>query len=292
MIRRRFLALSAAALTLGAGRADAVRWRGVVLGAPASITLRGGPRDARAAVAAAVAALRRVEAVVSLHDPGSALARLNREGRLDDPPRALVAVLRLAGAVHAATGGRFDPTVQPLWRALAEGRDPGPARHALGWDRVALGAGVALGPGQALTLNGIAQGWAADRAAEALGAHGFERALVDAGEMRGLSGPWRVGLEDPGAGSLGRLTLEGGAVATSSPGALSLPDGSGHILDPRGGGPVWSSVTVEAEGAALADAASTALCLLERDAARRAAARLGLRRVIAVDARGDLTTLV
>lgn len=300
--RRRLLRLAAAsaAAALGgvparAGGVAPLRWRGAVLDAPAAITLHGTSERAEAALASAVAALRRAESVFALHDPASALARLNRTGRLARAPDDLLAALRLAGEVHAATAGRFEPTVQPLWRALAEGRDPDPALALVGWDGVRAAEGsVTLGPGQALTLNGLAQGWAADRAAEALAAHGFERALVDAGEFRALGGPWRLGVEDPRAGLMGWRGVAGAAVATSSPGALRLPGGAGHILDPARGAARarWSTVTVEAPSAALADAASTAFCLIGAKAIREAAARLGLSRVLAVDSRGDLSTLV
>ena len=59
-----------------------------------------------------------------------------------------------------------------------------------------------LGSGQAVTLNGIAQGFAADRVREVLAAHGIRHALIDTGEIGGLGRkaggePWRVGIEHP-----------------------------------------------------------------------------------------------
>ncbi|MGR3632689.1 MAG: FAD:protein FMN transferase [Limimaricola soesokkakensis] len=290
--RRRFLAIAAATLA-APGAVHAEDWRGTALGAEAAITLSGPRREVEAALAEARATLERMEALFSLHRPDSALSRLNATGRLDAPAPEFMAVIDLCAAAHAATGGRFDPTVQPLWRALAEQGDVPAAAARIGWGRVARGAGLRLGPGQALTFNGIAQGYASDRVAEGLATRGFERALVNIGEMRALGGPWRIGIEDHARGLLGQATLTGGAIATSSPGALFLPGGASHILDPRSGGavpPAWSSVSVEADSAALADALSTAFCLMERDeiAALRVA---GLRRVRLVDALGDLTTL-
>ena len=117
----------------------------------------------------------------------------------------------------------------------------------------------------------------------------IRQALVDMGEFRALGGPWRLGLVDPAQGYLGTRTLTGGAVATSSPGALMLGD-TGHILDPRGqGGARWSTVSVEAERAALADAFSTACCLMTAEEIRQAAKALpGIRRVTLVDREGDV----
>lgn len=295
MRRRRFLQiLAAAACVPGAARAQVHRRRFVALGADAEIVLHGPMGLAEAALAAAEAEIARAEALFSLYRPDSALSRLNAAGRLDDPPADLLALLRLCGHLHAATGGRFDPTVQPLWRALAEGRDPEPARAALGWGRVSLApARVALAPGQALTLNGIAQGWATDRVTAALARRGFTKALVNIGEHRAVGGPFRLGIEDPAAGLLGHLTLENRAVATSSPGALTLPDGSAHILDPlHGRPPVWSTVCVSARSAALADGLSTALCHAPLEEIRPIPAGLGGDIAVRlVDPDGSLTTI-
>ncbi len=67
--------------------------------------------------------------------------------------------------------------------------------------------------------------------------------------------------------------------------------GRDHILHPRGGAAVWSTVTVVAGQAALADAASTAFCLMDVPAMRRARDRLGLHRVLYVDRNGDVRSL-
>ena len=67
------------------------------------------------------AELRRLEAIFTLYRAESELSRLNRDGYLLAPSPEMLAALDLAGRVHVATGGRFDPTVQPLWRAYAAG---------------------------------------------------------------------------------------------------------------------------------------------------------------------------
>lgn len=290
LTRRRFLTISAA-FAAGPARALApARWRGMALGAEAEITLHGP--GAEEALEAALAKIRACEARFSLYDPASDLSRLNRTGKLDAslPFRAL---MQLADRVHEATGGAFDPSVQPLWRALASGGDVAAARARIGWEKIVRdGSRIALGPGQALTFNGIAQGVATDAVAELLAARGFGQALINIGEFRALGGPWRLGLSDPEHGPLGTRTLNTGAVATSSPAALRLGQET-HILDPRGaGGVLWSTVSVEAESAALADALSTAGCMMDADALHRAATALGgVRRITLVTHAGDLRSL-
>jgi thiamine biosynthesis lipoprotein len=267
MNRRRFLALSAAALATPAQ--GQTRWQGRAFGAYCSLT----------------ALIEAIEADFSLHRP-SALTALNATGHLPDPSPAFRALMELAEAIHHLTDGAFDPTVQPLWQAAAEGR----ANTApIGWHYVQRGPGITLQPGMALTFNGIAQGFGADAVKAHLAAHGFTHALIDMGEATALGGPFRLGLSDPTYGQLATRTLTGTAIATSSPQA-TLVNGQPHILHPRGLPPLWSTVSVQATTAALADALSTALVFLTADQISRLR-HPGLIRVTLVDLDGNLTTV-
>lgn len=278
MRRRRFLTIMAAGLCPVPGKAQ--DWQGRAFGADVSLRIAGAaPMDA------VLAEIAVIEATFSLFGP-SELVRLNRDGAVR-PSDRMREVLDLCGRVHAATDGCFDPTVQPLWRALADGGDTIAARSAIGFARIDIGQEVRLHPGQALTLNGIVQGYAADRVAAILAAHGLTECLIDMGEFAALGGPYRLAVEDPAAGRIGTRTLASHrAMATSSPGAQWLPGGS-HILGPRAEAPRWSTVSVEGPSAALADAASTAFVLMEDADIRRARDRLGLGAVLLVDAAGD-----
>lgn len=288
--RRRFVAISAAALgaaiaglPVAAAATPPTRWRGVALGAEASITLRHP--EAERIIAACRAEIARLERIFSLYDARSALSRLNARGRLDAPPFELLELLGQCGAIHAATGGLFDPTVQPLWAAYAEafagGRAPGAetigrALERVGWSGVAAEPGrIAFArPGMALTLNGIAQGYVADRVAALLRAEGLTDVLVNTGEMRALGGhpdggAWPVSFDDGRSRPAGSMELRDAALASSAPlgTAFDAEGRVGHILDPRSGRPAasaWRLVSVTARTAALADGLSTALCLMTR----------------------------
>lgn len=286
--RRRFLSISAASLV--AAPAHAERWQGRALGAEVEITIRA-PRDvAVPALSAARDVLRQVEALFNLFDPASQLSRLNRTGQLKGPAPMFTSLMAQADRVHTATGGLFDPTVQPLWRALAEGRDTQAARRLIGWRRVRFDAQhVQLDSGQALTFNGIAQGFATDRVAQVLQAAGLRDTLVNVGEFRGAGGPWTIGLSDPGHGYLGARTITTGAVATTSPQAVPLA-GKGQILHGHAV-PKWSTVSVEAEDATTADGFSTALALASLEFIRTLVGRHGIRRISLVDMQGDLSTV-
>jgi thiamine biosynthesis lipoprotein len=276
--RRRFLAISAAAFALPhAARAQPVyTWQGIAMGAGASIRL--AHPDAAAITTRAAAEIERLESIFSLYRADSALSQLNRDGTLAAPPFELLECLSIAGAVHHATDGRFDPTVQPLWAAyaVAGAQDRAPEAAALqqalaltGWVGVTLGsAEITLRDGMALTLNGIAQGYVADRITAMLEAEGLTDVLVNTGEFRALGGQpsggaWPVKLAQGGA-----VALASRALATSAPMGTQFDAAGtyGHILDPRTGltaPPRWAGISVSSGSAALADALSTAACLME-----------------------------
>lgn len=272
LTRRRFIAISAAiAPSMALARTPDLHVEtGLALGA--QVTLRLQHPDAPRLAAQAMAEIQRLEGIFSLYLPGSALVRLNRDGALADPPFDLLECLGLAGSVHAASGGSFDPTIQPLWRAEALAREAGrpvaeedraKALALVGFGGVTLTpAAITLRPGMALTLNGIAQGYIADRVAALLAGQGMTRALIDTGELVALpEGDWPVQLA-----SGGDLALRNRALATSAPLGMTFGgDGAtSHIIDPKSGRPTlsrWRSITISADSAALADALSTAGCL-------------------------------
>ena len=293
--RRRFLAITAAfAATPASASPSPVRWRGVALGAEAEIEVHGPPGRARPILDASLALLRDVESLFNLFDPGSALSRLNAAGHIVETDTRFHRLFEAVDRLHAATNGRFDPTVQPLWRALAEGRNPEAARALIGWEKVARrDQTVRLAANQALTFNGIAQGFATDLVTELMRSKGVAKTLVNIGEHGAIGGPWRLGIEDPDHGLVAARTLTDGAMATSSPFALRLGSELGHILDARTHGtPIWSTVSVEADTATLADGLSTALCLADLGEVKSITERLaGVRRITLVARNGDISTV-
>lgn len=253
----------------------------------------------------AVAAIRQVEKQMSLFDPHSALSRLNAHGSLRKPDPDLLAVLALASEVSARSDGAFDVSMQPLWRlwsqasaqgALPSSRAVAQAKNRVNWRAVeVLPTQIRLNqPGMALSLNGIAQGYASDRVKAILQSRGIEHALVDTGETSLLGeapdgSRWKFSIEDaagtaasaqagqaPAAQAASPqpplLTHDGRAIATSSDAhtAFSADHRHHHIMDPRSGySPAhWSSVTVLAGSCALADALTKVFFMLPPDRVR------------------------
>jgi thiamine biosynthesis lipoprotein len=263
MKRRRFLTIAAAAaLTGSAGRTQPPKrltWQGTAMGADIAITLEGPEALTRPALARARLEIAAVERRFNLYDPMSEISALNRHGILADPDMAWRDLLAICDRMHHLTRGVFDPTIQPLWRALANGGDITAARARLGWGRLRLPfAGqrrLHLDAGQQISLNGIAQGYASDAVARALRQSGLTKVLVDMGEARALGGPWFLRAAD-----LGQITLRDQALAVSVPDALRV-GGRSHILHPsQDSAPKWTSAAVVADTAAVADALSTAAC--------------------------------
>lgn len=293
--RRRLIiitAMAGGAILLGNRRAMAnapIRWQGSALGAQVSIEIYHPDRtEAERLAHVCVGEVRRLEQEFSLYQPDSAICKLNRTGILVSPSADMVTLLNASLDFAALTGGAFDPTVQPLWNLYAahfaqENPAPdGPSASSItevlskvGYrylkvspDRIAL-----LKPGSAVTLNGIAQGYATDRVTEMLRAAGLSTTLVNMGEIRTIGAkpdgmPWRVGLADPDkpAEMSKTIDLVDHAIATTA-GAGFRFDPAGrftHLFDPATGRSpsCYRSVSVIAPTATEADALSTAFSLL------------------------------
>lgn len=306
------------ALRASAGAPRPVQWQGEMLGALAGMTLwHRDPEFARRTIARMRVEIDRLENVFSLYRRDSEIARLNRDGRLVAPARDLIDVLEISRAVAAASGGAFNPAVQPLWNTytayfaghpdatrapaaaaidaahrLADFAAVDAARRAIGFAR----------PGMAITLNGIAQGYITDRIADLLRNEGFDHAMVELGETRALGAmpdgrPFEVNLMKPGAPRLVDRTVELADASLSVSGGYGLRFGRSteahHIFDPATG---YSAnrlldVAVIAPRATLADALSTAIFVAGEPAAGKILAAYPAARARVTRSDGSTATL-
>lgn len=288
--RRRFLTISAA-FAGAPSTARAHVWQGHAFGAEISVSLTGPRTVTGPAIGQARQMISHIEGLFSLYKSHSALSRLNETGHLTGLDPHFIALIRAVGDAHSMTDGLFDPTIQSLWQALATGQDPIPAIATIGWERIHITADtITLAPGQTLTFNGIAQGYATDMVCNLLHDLGMSQVLVNIGEHRALGGPFRLGLHDPQHGHLGNKTIRDAAIATSSPATMLLTDGHHHILH-ASRRPIWSTVSVDAPTATVADALSTALIFADRKQIADIKTAAGLQRITLVDENGDLFTL-
>lgn len=230
---------------------------------------------AERALDAAIAEIRGVEDRMSLFRDDSAICELNRTGRLDHPHPDLLEILRTAQDVARRSQGVFDVTVQALWQVFAEAQKQGrlptrkevqAARQRVGWRGLEVSErALRLHPGMGITLNGIAQGYAADKVKKRLQGMGIAHALVNTDEWASLgqpahAGDWILGVANPrdAQAFVTRIALQGRCVATSADNECTFsPDFvNHHIFDPRTGySPTeLSCVSVMAPTCVMADA--------------------------------------
>lgn len=267
-------------------------WHGEALGAEASMSLwHSNAGHAQRTLARMVSEVGRLEKIFSLYRPDSELSRLNQDGFLLTASRDMISVLETSRAMAQASGGAFDPSVQPLWTlyqshfAQADADPSGPSPAAIAAARQLVdyqGISIArqsirfAAPGMAVTLNGIAQGYITDVVSDILRNEGFDHVVVELGETRVLgthpdNRPWRVGLRDAAGGTARSIDLVNQSSASSGGyGTVFDPTGEHHhIFDPDTGRSAHrlAEVVIIAPRATNADALSTALFVAGEDKA-------------------------
>jgi FAD:protein FMN transferase len=198
-------------------------------------------REAAAGIAAAVDWLHEVDRRFSPYRPESEVSRL-ADGTLAtaDASDEVRAILAMCEALRVDSGGVFD------------------ARGA--------------GPDGRLDPSGLVKGWAVQRAAELLAAHGCRAFAIDAGGDVVVAGgdrlpaPWRVGIRHPDRADrvAAVVSLADGAVATSG-----TYERGAHLRRPAAVTPVRDgdqarSMTVIGPDLVWADAYATAAFLMGR----------------------------
>ena len=257
------------------------------MGTTLSVEVRAPLRStALAASEAAVRAAAEVERRLSVWRADSDVSRINSApiGVLVGVDRITVADLRWALRLAAKTGSAFDPSVGSLVSAYGL-RDGGrwPDAAALAAAKAAVGgnwfsfedAGVVRHRTEAsLDCDAFGKGLALDHAAVAARAAGATGVLLDFGGQVAVVGDLGRELWLPIVHPVARerivaevLLAPGWSAATSGNGERAeSADGRRvlRLLDPRSGLPAadFGSATAIANGAALADAASTACFVL------------------------------
>jgi thiamine biosynthesis lipoprotein len=262
----------------------------LLMGTVVSVTVLTPDEEAgRAAIEAAFDEIARVEALTTRYSGDSEISTLNarEEGFTDEPVGPEVAaIVARSLEIARASDGAFDITVAPLmalWPltredfAVPDEEAVSQALRWVGWEAVRVDTAtrtMTVPPGTSIDLDGVAKGYAVDRAAAVLERMGIETGVVDAGGDVGFVGAppnseaWRVGVKHPrGEGLLGVVSLDAGSVATSGDyQRYAVVDGVRyhHILDPGTGHPARgvTSVTISTDRCMDADALATAVFVL------------------------------
>ena len=265
---------------------------------------------ARTAFKAGFDRIRDLDDTLSDYRPGSELNDVTAAAvrRAVTVSRDLFTVLAASQALAAATEGAFDVTQGPVIRLWREARrtkqapDDAALRAAAersGFRKLHLDAArrtVLLDDERmALDVGGIAKGYAAGEALDAIGRTGVRSALVAvSGDLAFSDAPpdargWRISLHDvPGeaAGVPAIAELSNAAVSTAGKDEQHLDAGGrrySHIIDPRSrmGLTEDLTVTVIARNGLAADGLDTAISVLGVD-----------KGLALIDARADAVALI
>lgn len=240
--------------------------------------------DGHAILSAIPAQVESFEACLSRFRPESELMRLNaRAGEWVTASEVLFANLSAAKQAARLTDGAFNPLVLPALIANGYDRTFDELAHptftqpipAADWRRIELRpqtCEVRIPSGSAVDLGGSAKGWAAERIADNLAAHGacivnFGGDLVARGAPLDLPG-WEVTIADP----LGSIWLRDASLVTSGVDFRRwiAQDGTAHhhIIDPRTGRSAATdvlTVTIRHPHAVTAEAYAKAVLLRGAD---------------------------
>jgi thiamine biosynthesis lipoprotein len=286
-----------------------------VLGTVCSIrVVQGGSAAANsAAIDAAFARLRELEAELTVNKEGSQIDAVNASAGIAPVkvgPDA-IAIIRKGLGYAGLSEGAFDPSVGPLVKLWGIGTDHArlppqaeidAALKLVGWKDVVLdeAAGTVFlkRKGMALDLGSATKGYAADEAARILKAAGVRSAVIDLGGNVLVIGkkpdgkPWRVGLQDPDlerGNYIGIASLDDMTMVTSGVYERFFEAGGvryHHILGTKDGYPVQNgltSVTIITKKSFDADGVTTMLFALGREKGLALAKELGIE-VIMLDA--------
>ncbi len=286
-------------------------------------------KTAGEAIEAGFARIERLEKLLNFFSPDSEITAINRASGRSPVKVSKETLVAIAKAVEIAdyTNGAFDPTIAPvirLWGFSGKSQEsPIPsadkikdALRFVDYRKIKINMSASEvfleKKGMELDLGGIAKGYAADMAIEAIKTKGIKAALVAiAGDIKGFGlkpdlKPWRVGIQNPrlsddnpphppftkgGMGGLSEedifasLYLKDKAISTSGDyQRFFMKDGKRyhHIIDPRKGYSASDviSVSVISSDGYMADGLSTGIFVLGREKGIRLLESMGLNGII------------
>jgi thiamine biosynthesis lipoprotein len=261
-----------------------------LLGTKVTITVIHPDRKiAQDALSDALLAIQKVDNLMSIYDNTTQISYLNRKKALKKPAADLLNVINKSIYYSEISDGAFDITVQPVLDLYTrtfrqEKRYPNDseineAQKMIGYRKISIeNKTVSIGQNTTLTLGGIAKGFALDKAAETLRKDGIDRALIVAGgQIAGLGlkeqqKPWTIALRNPRNANeyITLIEVHNQSVSTSGDYERFYDENKTyhHIINPKTGRSATEliSVTVMAKHAIDADALSTAVFALGKDA--------------------------
>lgn len=230
----------------------------------------------------------RIEQLMSTYDPESEISHLNAQRNLSNVSEDLMYVIEQATYYGDITSGAFDITIKPIldmWKSkisageFPTGQDINKTLLLVNYSNISIKEDTVSfkREGMSITVDGIAKGYAVDKAVVILKSNGYENGFVNAGGDGMYFGTkpdgtkWNVGLRNPQdkSDSLVVMEVSDMAVATSGNYERYFNESArlSHISDPRTGysSEGLMSATVIAGSAIEADTLATAVFVLGPD---------------------------
>jgi len=255
---------------------------------------------AKEAIDAGFAEIKKLDDLLNYFSPDSEITAINKAAgkKTVKVSRETLEIIKKSVDISVLTNGAFDITIAPivrLWNFSDKNRNPSipspdvieKARRFVNYRKIKINIETSEiyleEKGMELDLGGIAKGYAADKAINAIRSKGIKAALVAvAGDIRGYgvstSGEaWKVGIQNPRPEAesekpwediFATINLMNMAISTSGDyQRFFIKDGKRfhHILDPATGFPASSgliSVSVIAPEGYISDSLSTAVFIL------------------------------
>jgi len=267
-----------------------------------TITVISPSKDkAKEAIDAGFAEIEKLDKFLNNFEPESEISTISKFAGIKPVHVSLetLDLMQKTIGISKMTDGAFDPTVEPvykLWKFSGRPANPSmPSKDTIGnalklvdYRKIKIVSAASEiyleEKGMEIDLGGIAKGYAADKAIEAIKAKGIKAALVAiAGDIRGYGlnasgNAWKVGIQNPRTDNpdsekpwediFATLNLRDSAVSTAGDyQRFFIRDGKRyhHIIDPATGYPSESgliSVSVIAPEGYISDGIDTAILIL------------------------------
>lgn len=297
-----FLSLCALSLSSCAEQDKTYKESRTVMDTFTTITVTSSSKEkAEEAVDAGFAEIEKLDKFLNNFEPDSEISTISKFSGIKpvNVSRETLDLMHKTMNISEITNGAFDPTIASvgkLWKFSGRPADPSmPSKDEIenalklvDYRKIKIESAISeiylKEKGMEIDLGGIAKGYAADKAIEAIKAKGIKSALVAiAGDIRGFglnaSGkPWKVGIQNPRPENpnsekpwediFATLNLKESAVSTAGDyQRFFIKEGKRyhHIIDPATGYPSESgliSVSVIAPEGYVADGIDTAILIL------------------------------
>jgi thiamine biosynthesis lipoprotein len=259
-----------------------------MMGTIVTIEIFGKKTNSETTISSAFREIDRIEKLMTTFDSNSEIGILNAEGQVDNVSDDLIYVIEQSIYYGNISDGAFDVTIKPildLWKTkiiageYPSGQEINETLTLVNYNNITVENKTIYfnTEGMSITVDGIAKGYAVDRAVDVLKNNGYTSGFVNAGGdgmyfgTRPDGSYWKVGLRNPENKSQSIVVMEISdmAVATSGNYERYFNESAllSHISDPRTGYSSQSllSATIIAGSAMEADTLATAVFVLGPD---------------------------